>query len=117
MTDFDDKDIAFEAANTLLCDGQELATASALMNASTLDELCVVYNAIQADLRPGETLEGRLEEAGCFFAFGKRPAPVGVAYWSYDDKRLLIERDGKYVIVDREPPQPGDGFVFDRVFG
>ncbi|WP_342739393.1 hypothetical protein [Bradyrhizobium sp. B117] len=40
-----------------------------------------------------------------------------MAYWSYDDERVLIERDGKYVIVDREPPQPGDGFVFDRVFG
>ncbi|WP_340672388.1 hypothetical protein [Bradyrhizobium ottawaense] len=113
MKDFDDKDIDFEAASTLLCDGQELGP---LMNVSNLDELCVAYNMIAADLAPGETLEDRLEEAGCFFVFGNNP-PVGVAYWSYDDDRLLIERDGKYVIVDREPKQSGDGAFFDRVSG
>ncbi|OSJ32539.1 hypothetical protein BSZ19_18475 [Bradyrhizobium japonicum] len=85
------------------------------MNVFTLDELCVAYNMIQAVLRPGETLEDRLEEAGYVLVFGKNP-PHG-DYWSYDDERALIERDGHYVIVDREPTQTGGGALIDRVSG
>ncbi|WP_342739392.1 hypothetical protein [Bradyrhizobium sp. B117] len=47
MKDFDDKDIDFEAANTLLCDGQELVDdRNLLMNAFNLDDLRVAYNVI-----------------------------------------------------------------------
>ncbi|MCX7319872.1 MAG: hypothetical protein NT113_10385 [Hyphomicrobiales bacterium] len=71
-----------------------------LQRAESLEDLRYAYNAITANLAPGETLEDRLEEAGCFFVFGEC-TPSG-HYWSYDNERLLIERDGKFVIVDRD---------------
>ncbi len=79
---------------------RKINDADLLQRAESLEDLRDAYTAITADIAPGETLEDRLQEVGCFFVFGER-TPSGM-YWSFDNSRLLIEEAGKFVIVDRD---------------
>jgi hypothetical protein len=93
---------------------KKINDAERLQRAESLEDLRDAYTAITADLAPGETLADHLESAGLFLVFGDH-APSGRSYWSYDNDRLLIEQDGKFVIVERDDVG-AEALFFDRVF-